>query len=102
MFKPLKSGIIALLIGLSSIGLAPVSVRAAEEISLSYGFLIESLKVSSLEAFAKDGTVSEDLEPYLRSSSAEERAEFREALTKRIDVDPVLISRFFNLSLIHI
>ena len=96
MFKPLKSGIIALLIGLSSIGLAPVSVRAAEEISLSYGFLIESLKVSSLEAFAKDGTVSEDLEPYLRSSSAEERAEFRAALTKRIDVDPVLISRFFN------
>ncbi|WP_013322655.1 alpha/beta hydrolase [Gloeothece verrucosa] len=71
-------------------------VSAAEQIYLTYGPLKLSLKVDSLETFAKDGTINNDLGFYLKRTSPEQQAQFREALTKRVDIDPVLLSRFFN------
>jgi predicted dienelactone hydrolase len=71
-------------------------MRAAEKLYLTYGPLKFSLKVESLETFAKQGTINKDLAFYLGFASPEDRAEFRKALLKRADISPVILSRFFN------
>lgn len=73
-------------------------LKAAETIYFIYPPLRLSLRVSSLETFAKDGTVNKNLEFYLGlpGLSEEEITAFREALNKRAEVDPVLLSRLFN------
>jgi predicted dienelactone hydrolase len=68
---------------------------AAENIYLTYSSLKVPLRVSSLEAFAKDGTVSKDLEFYLNRVTPEQRDEFQKALSQRADINPVQLSRFF-------
>ena len=73
-------------------------IRAAENIILSYGPLEFSLKVSSLEAFAKDGTVDEQLEQYMSLAKVTEPQKklFRETLTDNPGAKPIRISRFFS------
>jgi predicted dienelactone hydrolase len=88
------SGIAALGV-LSSVLLTANPVRAAEKIFLTYGPLQLSVKVSSLETFAKEGKIEKDLEFYLGKASQEQQAQFRKALLERADVSPVLLSRFF-------
>ncbi len=71
-------------------------VRAAEKIYLSYGPVMLSLRTESLETFAKEGVINKDLEFYLGRVSPEQQEQFRTALNKRIDVSPILLSRFFK------
>ena len=71
-------------------------VRAGEVLSFSYGPLIRSLRISSLEAFAKDGSVAEDLGFFLQFTPVNKREDLRSVLVKRADVDPLLVSQFFN------
>ncbi len=71
-------------------------VKAAEKIYFTYGPIDWSLRVSSLETFAKDGTINKDLGFYMGSIDSEQQAKFRELLVKRIDISPVMVSRFFN------
>jgi predicted dienelactone hydrolase len=71
-------------------------VRAAEQIYLTYGPVYWPVKVASLETFAKDGTINKDLRVYLGSTTPEQQTQFREALLKRVDINPVMLSRFFN------
>ncbi len=73
-----------------------VPVNAAERIRLTYGPFILSVRVSSLETFAQDGTIDNNLAFFLSRATPEQQAKFREALTKRVDVSPVLLSRFFK------
>lgn len=84
--------------GLLSTSLTILPVQAAEKLYLIYNPLIFSLKVSSLEAFAKEGTIDKNLEFYLNltHASQEQQAKFREALLKRADLNPVQLYRFFN------
>lgn len=94
---PIKiSKINLLLLGFLSACLTAIPVNAAEKLYLSYGPILLSLQVESLETFAKDGTINKDLGFYLGQVTPEVQAEFRKALLKRIDVNPVLVSRFFN------
>lgn len=74
--------------------LAP-SLRAAEKIDFIYSPLGESLKIQSLEAFAADGTVTSDLQFYLDivDASESEKELLRTALTRKVVIDPVLLSR---------
>ena len=83
-------------LGFLSVGLTSIPVKAAEKIFFSYGPLMFPLKVESLEIFAQDGTINDDLAFYLNRVSPEKREAFREALTKKVEIDPVLVSRFFN------
>lgn len=76
--------------------LTSIPVKSAEKIYLSYGPLMLSLRTESLEAFAKNGTINKDLGFYLERVTPEKQAAFRAALLKKADVDPVLVSRFFN------
>ncbi len=57
-----------------------------------------SLNISSLEAFAADGTVDRSLADYMRfaGASEEEKAQFRELLLKRAEIDPILFSRLLR------
>jgi len=76
--------------------LAGPPARASESLSFSYGPLIRSLKVSSLETFAEDGTVEEDLGFFLTLVKPEDYPRLRKALTEKAPVDPLIVSRFFN------
>lgn len=83
-------------VGILSTLVTSLPVKAAEKIYLTYGPVKMSVKVASLETFAKDGTINKNLEFYLKSTSPEQREQFREALNKKVDINPVMLSRFFN------
>ncbi|WP_242577836.1 alpha/beta hydrolase [Chroococcus sp. FPU101] len=92
----IKSKISFVLMAALSASLIAIPVKAAEELFLSYDSVLLSVKVSSLEAFAKEGKIAPDLQLYLSRANAEEKEEFRQVLLRRVDVNPVLLSRFFN------
>lgn len=91
--------VIALSLSLFALGgVIPKSVSSADKIFFIYNPIIASLKVKSLEQFAKDGTVSQNLGFYLNLAKVneEQKASFREALTEPVEVDFVLLSRTLN------
>ncbi len=61
----------------------------------------ESLRVDSLDTFAREGTVNKDLGFYLNLAEASEEAriKFREVLITPAPVKPIMVSRFFNSKL---
>lgn len=88
-------------ISLSFLSLGIFNVKtsySADNIFFVYSPLIASLRVESLEKFAKDGTVNQNLGFYLNLARVNEqqKAEFRRALTTPVKVDPVLLSRILN------
>jgi hypothetical protein len=73
-----------------------VTVHAGELLSFSYGPLVRSMRISSLQAFAKDGSLAEDLAFFLQFTPANKQVELRAALLKRADIDPLLVLQFIN------
>ncbi|MGK7929344.1 MAG: alpha/beta hydrolase [Spirulina sp.] len=69
------------------------TTRAAERFSFRYGPLGGSLPISSLEAFAADGTIDSHLNGYLRYLDAETLVQVRDALSSPHLVDPVVFSQ---------
>ncbi|WP_228024154.1 alpha/beta hydrolase [Synechocystis salina] len=69
---------------------------AAEQISFSYGGLMTSVEIESLTKFAETGEVNKDLQFYFNFIAQDQQKELREVLTKEVELDPVMISRFFN------
>jgi predicted dienelactone hydrolase len=92
----LKSALVALFAGLSVPLMAISPVQAGELLSFSYGPLIRSLRISSLQAFAKDGSVADDLAFFLQFTPANQREDLRSALVQRAEIDPLVVSQFFN------
>ncbi len=86
-------------IGFVSVGLTSLPLKAAEKIKFVYTPLVISLPVSSLEKFAEDGTVDKYLRDYLGRATPVEKEKFREALLKKVDVNPIFVSRFFNTAM---
>ncbi len=86
----------SLLLGFLSVCITALPLKAAGEIEFVYGPIVASLSVKSLETFATEGKIDDSLRDYLRLVTPEEQAEFREVLLKRVDINPVLLSRFFN------
>ncbi|MDJ0579685.1 alpha/beta hydrolase [Crocosphaera sp.] len=87
------SGLCSLTFG--AIAITAVPTYAVEKISFVYDSLILSVSVDSLETFANEGIATGNLAFYLDVAgiTAEQKALFREALSKPVPVDPVLISR---------
>ena len=79
-------------------GFIPEAVYSAEKIFFVYSPVIASLKVKSLEEFGKNGQINQDLAFYLNLAKVneEQKAKFREALTKPVPIDPLLLSRTLN------
>ncbi len=86
----------SLLLGICATCLATIPVNAAEKLFFTYDPVNASIRINSLELFAKEGKINKNLEFYLQFASPEEKNTFREALTKKVDLNPVVISRFFN------
>lgn len=92
----------AVAVSISVSFLTTLPLKAAERLYFIAGPLNLSLRTESLEEFAKTGHVNQDLSFYFRLTNVndQQKAAFREALTKRVDlVSPILISRFFNTAL---
>ena len=85
-------------IGIFSVLLTSLPVKAAERIHFIYGPINLSLGIDSLGLFAEEGTVNGELDYYLGIAGAneEQKAEFRKALIKREEIDPVQLWRFLN------
>ncbi|WP_330202549.1 alpha/beta hydrolase [Cyanobacterium sp. Dongsha4] len=101
IFSPISFGKKLTAISLSFLSLGIFNVKtsySADNIFFVYSPLIASLRVESLEKFAKDGTVNQNLGFYLNLArvDAQQKAEFRRALTTPVKVDPVLLSRILN------
>ena len=91
------------IIGLFGIGVSipltfSTTLHAAEEIYFVYSPIEESLKVSSLEKFVKDGTIDKNLAFYMNIAkpNEQEKALFRKLLTQKIPIDPVVLSRLLK------
>ncbi|WP_432809091.1 alpha/beta hydrolase [Pantanalinema sp. GBBB05] len=71
--------------------------QAAEKLTFFYGPFVQSVQVSSLNVFAQNGSINSDLEFYFKLAKADTKTqqEFRQALTARLNLDPVLLSRLF-------
>jgi predicted dienelactone hydrolase len=69
-------------------------VQAADRIYVSYNLLERSIPVSSLETYARDGTIDADLAVYAQFAGAEALQQLRRGLTARVELDVVAISQF--------
>lgn len=80
---------------------SPLPGRAADNIFFTYGPIKLMVEVESLEKFVEDGSVDGDLAFLLRlvGASQENRAKLREIMQLRADMDPVVLSNFFNTSI---
>ena len=88
-------------LGITTAVAMQLPLQAAENIFFTYGPIKLTVRVASLEKFVETGEVDANLRFLfnLIGTSAEEQAKAREALQLRADVDPLLISRFFNTSI---
>ncbi len=86
-------------------GLTAIAVqlpgKAAENIFFTYGPLKLTVRVESLEKFVQDGTVDANLGFLfnLVGASEENLGKVREFMGLQADIDPVVLSNFFNTSL---
>ncbi len=88
----------SLTLGIVTVVATAMPIKAAEKIYFIYPPVSQSLRISSLEAFAEDGTINKDLSFYLNLAGVDdqEKAKFREVLLKRAELDPIIVSRFFK------
>ncbi|MCL1463185.1 alpha/beta hydrolase [Argonema galeatum] len=74
--------------------LTAIPAFSAEQVAVFYGPLEFSLSVDALEAFAKEGKISEELAPYAGTIPPKAQAQLRELLQQRFEATPTLISQF--------
>ncbi|MDJ0662573.1 MAG: alpha/beta hydrolase [Crocosphaera sp.] len=93
-FRPVTSLVLGTLTSLT----LTLPTNAAEKIYFVFDSLIISIPVSSLEVYAEEGQLSQQLSRYfnLAGTSEEERQAFREALSTPVSIDPVDLSRLLN------
>ncbi len=89
-----------LALGLITVLSTAISVKA-QTLFFVYPPFNESLQVESLDTFAREGIVNQDLDFYLDLARADESAKikFREVLNTPAVIDPLLVSRLFNSSI---
>ena len=94
MFKQLKN------ISLSALSAVLITLpsEAAEKINFVYGPFLASLEVNSLDIFAKENIVNNQLAYYLNLANVDEEDQkrLREILTKKAELDPIIIARFLR------
>ncbi len=85
-------------IGIISTLLIAYPLKAAERIHFIYGPLNLSLGVDSLETFAREGIINNELGFYFNIGNVSETqaTQIQEALLKKAEIDPIQLSRFFN------
>ena len=95
----IRSGIISLVLGVSSILLSS-TVIAAERITFNVApFGQFKIMVSDLEAFAAEGEISAELAYYLDRLPPQQLEKLPELLSTPLEFDPLTISKFSNSSI---
>jgi len=70
------------------------SAIAAKKIYISYGAIDRSISVNSLEDYAKEGRIDDDLATYTAYVSPQRLLQLQRVLLTRIDLSPVAVSQF--------
>ena len=88
----------SLTLGVITVAVTMMPVKAAEKIYFIYTPINESLRIDSLDLFAREGTVNKQLGFYFNIGGVndQEKMKFREVLIKPAPLKPMLVSRFFN------
>ncbi|MEO0538978.1 MAG: alpha/beta fold hydrolase [Cyanobacteria bacterium P01_A01_bin.123] len=81
-------------IGLLHSGLAARPAFSAENLHVSFGLIERVVSIEDLENFALTGEISEELEPYAQSLSAEQLEQIRSLLTQEADISAIAASQF--------
>jgi predicted dienelactone hydrolase len=86
----------ALVIGCFGWGMAAIALptQAAQRIYVSYGILERSIPVTSLEEYALNGKVDENLIVYAQYAGEAELKQLRDVLLARAELSPVVLSQF--------
>jgi pimeloyl-ACP methyl ester carboxylesterase len=69
--------------------------NSAEKVTLRFGPLEFSLIRESLEQYAREGTVTSDLDRFLARLDETQRQQLREVLLTKADLDAIAVSQFF-------
>lgn len=92
---PTRLGIALLNLGLLCAPVViPSAALGAQEIYISYGPLEVSLPIASLELYAKEGKIDQELSFYAGYLKPEQLVQLRKVLVTRVDVTPVAIAQF--------
>jgi hypothetical protein len=88
-------------LAIASALITSLPVKAADRIFFTYAPVHVSIRVASIEKFADKGIVDANLRFYfdLLGVTPEQKIELREALNKKVAIDPIQLSRFFNTSM---
>ena len=70
------------------------SAKAAESVTLTYGFVEISTTVDALQQYADTGVANRELGSYLNYLNQEQRSQFRQTLQRRQDISAVQMSQF--------
>ena len=70
------------------------STLAAQRIYLSYGAIERTISVASLETYAREGKLDNDLATYADYVSPQRLVQLRRVLLERIELSPVAVSQF--------
>lgn len=89
----------SLILSLLSVSFPSIPVVAANRIIFTYGPLELPVDLDSLSNFANFGTSVPELLLYLNQVNPQQQADFRTALTKRHQLNPTQVARFFNSDL---
>ncbi|WP_437175331.1 alpha/beta hydrolase [Crocosphaera sp.] len=96
--RPLNKNLRNLTLGTLAAIVTVLPVYAQSRLIFIYPPINLSLGVDSLELFANEGVVNNELAYYMNLAGVneEQKQAFREALLKKADLNPVELSRFFN------
>jgi hypothetical protein len=93
MAAPLSALLTAAATAAIQVSAAPPA-QGAERLYISYGVLERSISFDVLEAFAKEGTLNDDLYVYTQYVKDDQELLLRRVLQSRADLSPVAISQF--------
>ncbi|WP_088892672.1 alpha/beta hydrolase [Leptolyngbya ohadii] len=92
----LRSRLLQRIVGLAlfPIVLSAGAAWSANRLLLSYGLLEREIPVSSLRAYAEDGTIDADLRSYKPYLSDEQLQQLRQVLNAKANLSPVAVAQF--------
>lgn len=94
MLRYLRQRSLQVFVSTASLFLCSLPAQAAENIYVSLGLLEISVSVESLEKYAEDGIITQELAAYTRYLNAEQKAKLQEILTIPAELDIVAIAQF--------
>ncbi|MGK7881183.1 MAG: alpha/beta hydrolase [Crocosphaera sp.] len=96
--RPVQKNLKNLTLGTLAAILTVLPVYAQSRLVFIYPPINLSLGIDSLELFANEGVINRELAYYMNLAGVndEEKEAFRQALLKKVELDPVQVSRFFN------